>query len=190
MLAVTLFLITTFMAGAQDTGTDQDLEMDLDALFGEEVIEEPSSAPLNAAAAASSNPVTSALTSETVRIGGSFSGSLSPSVTWTDLWGGGSPILDPDETSLDSSLKSTLYFDARPKEDFRVHGSVKTGWPFSTEKTFLKSAAYTAGPPISVTTTSASITSPNISIFELFADFSLNDEMYFRFGKSTVKWGV
>ena len=181
VLVVTLLLFVTFTAGAQDIGSDQDLEMDLDALFGDEVVEEASSTPLNdqVAAAASSNPVTSALTSETVRIGGSFSGSLSPSVTWTDLWGGGSPFLDPDETSLDLSLKSTLYFDARPKEDFRVHGSVKTGWPFSTTKTFLTS-----------TTTSTAISSPNISIFELFADFSLNDEMYFRFGKSTVKWGV
>ncbi|MFZ3109394.1 MAG: hypothetical protein WA234_01715, partial [Rectinemataceae bacterium] len=192
VLVVTLLLFVTFTAGAQDIGSDQDLEMDLDALFGDEVVEEASSTPLNdqVAAATSSNPVTSALTSETVRIGGSFSGSLSPSVTWTDLWGGGSPFLDPDETSLDLSLKSTLYFDARPKEDFRVHGSVKTGWPFSTKKTFLESATYTAGPPISITTTSTSITAPNIAVFELFADFNLNDEMYFRFGKSTVKWGV
>ena len=181
VLAVTLFLSASLTAGAQDTGAGQDSEMDLDALFGEEVVEEASAAPSagNDPATPAMNPVTSALTSDTVRIGGSFSASLSPSVTWTDLWGGGSPFLDPDETSLDSSITSTLYFDARPKEDFRVHGSVKTGWPFSATKTFLTS-----------TTTSASITVPNISIFELFADFSLNDEMYFRFGKSTVKWGV
>ncbi len=180
-LALAIFLLAAFMAGAQDTGKDQNLEMDLDALFGEEVVEESSSVPLNAevAAAASANPVTAALTSDAVRIGGSFSGSLSSSATWTDLWGGGSPILDPDDKSMDTSLKSTLYFDARPKEDFRVHGSVKTGWPFSSTKKFLTS-----------TTTSESITAPNLSVFELFADFSLNDEVYFRFGKSTVKWGV
>jgi hypothetical protein len=39
-------------------------------------------------------------------------------------------------------------------------------------------------------TSSASITTPNISVFELFSDFQLGDALYFRFGKTTVKWGV
>ena len=152
--------------GAQEVVEGSEIDMDLDTLFGEEVVEIAPDVP-----AATGDPVTAALKSDKVRIGGSFSGSLAPTATWTSLWDGGSTILDPDKKAFSSSLMSTLFFDARPKEDFRVYGSAQTSWPFSTA-------------------TTDSIEVPNISIFELFADFSLNDKVFFRFGKSTVKWGV
>lgn len=166
LFVAVLLLSAAVTAGAQESGVGQDLEIDLEALFGDDVVE---SAPAQQSPAA--DPVSSALKSERVRIGGSFSGSLTPSATWTDLWGGGSELLNPELTALSTSLKATLFFDARPAEDFRVYGSAKTGWPFSNE-------------------TTDSIAVPNISIFELFADFSLADKAFVRFGKSTVKWGV
>ncbi|HRU29949.1 MAG TPA: hypothetical protein P5082_13340, partial [Treponema sp.] len=55
-------------------------------------------------------------------------------------------------------------FDARPDEDLKFYGSVKTAWPFTSDN--------------------------NLQIFELFSDFTWNDGAYFRFGKHTVKWGV
>ncbi|MHB0897875.1 MAG: hypothetical protein ACYC1A_10045 [Spirochaetales bacterium] len=174
-LAIALLLLAGATAGAQETGTSQTSDTNLDSLFGGDIVE---AAP--AATAPTLDPVAAALKTDKVRLGGSFSGSLSPTATWNDLWGGTSDILFPDATALALSLKSTLFFDARPSEDFRVYGSAKTSWPFSTTKTFLTSVA----------PTSASITAPNLSVFELFADFSLNDKVYFRFGKSTVKWGV
>ena len=164
-LAAALFLSAAIAAGAQDTGTGQDLEMDLDALFGEEVVESADSVPV------AGDPVSAALKTESVRIGGSFSAALTPSATWDDPWGGAFDPFNPDHTALSASLKSTLFFDARPAEDFRVYGSAKTGWPFSTE-------------------TSDSIAVPNIAVFELFSDISLDDRAFLRFGKSTVKWGV
>jgi len=163
---VIAFLLAGVALGAQEAVEGSEIDMDLDTLFGEEVVEIASDAP-----AATGDPVTAALKSDKVRIGGSFSGSLTPTATWTSLWDGGSDLFDPDRKALSSSLKSTLFFDARPKEDFRVYGSAKTSWPFSTA-------------------TTDSIEVPNISIFELFADFSMNDKLFFRFGKSTVKWGV
>ncbi|HWR11778.1 MAG TPA: hypothetical protein VN445_08145 [Rectinemataceae bacterium] len=163
---IVALLCASVALGAQESSEGSEIDMNLDSLFGEEVVEIASDAPT-----ATGDPVTAALKSDKVRIGGSFYGTLAPTATWTSLWDGGSDLLDPDRKDLSSSLKSTLFFDARPKEDFRVYGSVKTSWPFSTA-------------------TTDSIEVPNISIFELFADFSMNDKLFFRFGKSTVKWGV
>ena len=171
-LAFSIAMLAAAAVGAQDSGSS---EVDMDALFGGDVVESGDAA----AAAPAVNPVTAALKSDKVRIGGSFYGSLSAAATWTDPWGGGSELFTVDDSALSTSLKSTLFFDARPSEDFRVYGSAKTSWPFETTKTFLTGA-----------TTSDSITAPNVSLFELFADFSLNDKAFFRFGKSTVKWGV
>ena len=172
-LAAALLLLAGTAAGAQEIGTGQTSDTNLDSLFGGDIVETAPAAP------AAVDPVAAALKTDKVRVGGSFYGSLSPTATWNDLWGGTSEFFSPDATALALSLKSTIFFDARPSEDFRVYGSAKTSWPFSTTKTFLTSA-----------TTSDSLSAPNISLFELFADFSLNDKVYFRFGKSTVKWGV
>lgn len=158
---VSLFIVlAAFSVQAQDSGSD----VNLDELFGGDMVENPENVP-----APTQNPVTAALATEKVRIGGSFYGSLEAAATWQDLWGGGSDLFSADSTSLDTVLKSTIFFDARPNEDFRVYGSTKVAWS---------------------TLTGDSIAVPSIKVFELFSDFSLNDQVFFRFGKSTVKWGV
>jgi hypothetical protein len=89
---------------------------------------------------------------------------------------------------LAPALNSLLYFDARPEEDFRVHGSFKTAWPFAQTENLLNSAELdTAG---TIITTSTWVRVPDVRIFELFSDFQLGDNAYLRFGKATVKWGV
>lgn len=146
---------------AQSAGS----EIDLDALFGDETVveQEAPKEPLP-------NPVASLVKTEGVRIGGSFSGSLATALTWNNLWDGSSGILDPETRVLSAALGSTIFFDARPGEDFRVYGSAKTSWPFYRSV--------------------GSIEVPSIDIFELFADVALDDKVFIRFGKSTVKWGV
>lgn len=165
-IAAFFLLIAGAWAGAQETGG---IDTNVDSLFGgDEVVSE---APAqNPADAAKQNPVTAALKSDKVRVGGSFYGSIAPTATWADFWDG-DLALDDSSTSLGASLMSTIFFDARPSEDFRVYGSAKAAYPFST-------------------TTSDGTSVPNLSVFELFADFNLNDKVYFRMGKSTVKWGV
>jgi len=101
------------------------------------------------------------LQTETVKIGGSISGSIEASWKWSDPWSNGFEIANPDTQELKPTLSGLVYFDARPYEEFRVHGSIKTSWPFT-----------------------------DVRIFELFSDFQLGDSAYFRFGKTTVKWGV
>lgn len=164
-------LLATNSLFAQESQDD----FDMDSFFGEEMVEEFPSG--QEGGAQSADPLASLLTSEGTRIGGSFSGSLDSAFTWEDLWTGGTSFFNPEEKDLSLSLASTLYFDARPTEDFRAYGSVKAGLPFSF--------AAEADDP-----SAAAIQVPNIGIFELFSDFNLNDSIFFRFGKSTVKWGV
>jgi hypothetical protein len=166
LLAAIFLLATGILSGAQEAGG---IDTDIDSLFGDEevVTEAPAQNP---AEAAKQNPVTAALKSDKVRVGGSFYGSMTPSATWVDFWDGDLALGDSN-TSIGASLKSTLFFDARPTEDFRVYGSARAAYPFSTE-------------------TTDGISVPSLSVFELFADFNLNDKVYFRMGKSTVKWGV
>jgi len=166
LIAGFFLLAAVMLPGAQESGS---IDTNVDSLFGDEevVTEAPAQSPADAA---KQNPVTAALKSDKVRVGGSFSGSITPSAMWADFWDGDLSLSD-STTSLGTSLKSTVFFDARPTEDFRVYGSVKAAYPFSTK-------------------TSDGISVPNLSVFELFADFNLNDKVYFRMGKSTVKWGV
>ncbi|WP_304225334.1 hypothetical protein [Gracilinema caldarium] len=144
----------------------------------------------SAGAASSSSAVSAFLTRDQVRIGGSFTGKLGTSFTWTNPWEGNRDPLNPDKSTLDPAIASTLFFDARPQEDLRFYGSIKTAWPFTNSATFLTDATYVELPSPSVTTKSASFSTVNLQVFELFTDFSWNDAAYFRFGKHTVKWGV
>ncbi len=172
------FLVSAFSAGAQESGSD------IDALFGDEVLVEPEqpsqgTSEQGAAATSAIDPLQGLLKTEAVKIGGSLTGKIGATWTWNDPWNSGFDLLNPDKHELSPALQSLVYFDARPSEEFRVHGSVKTAWPFSSIRSFLDTA-----------TTSASVTVPDIRIFELFSDFQLGDSVYFRFGKATVKWGV
>ena len=147
--------------------------------------------------AAKASAVSSFLKTDAVRIGGSYSGSLSPSWTWTNPWNGSFKLNTPDSAKLTPDVGAKVFFDARPDEDTRFYGSMKASWPFENKSTFLTGATYvpaiSAGPysiPASVSTTTGTISAPNLKVFELFADRSWNDTLFFRFGKHTVKWGV
>ena len=142
--------------------------------------------------------VSSFLKTDAVRIGGSYSGSLGPSWTWTNPWNGSFKLNTPDSARLTPDVGAKVFFDARPDEDTRFYGSMKASWPFENKRTFLTGATYIPATPVapgytipaSVKTTEETISSPNLKVFELFADRSWNDTLFFRFGKHTVKWGV
>lgn len=163
LTAGSLFLLSG-IAFAQDTGSN----VNLDELFGGDVVTTEQDSP-----APSQNAVTSALKSEKVRIGGNFSGTLGATATWHNPWDGSFDLFNADKTELSAEAKATVFFDARPAEDFRVYGSLNTSWPYA----------------VADSSNDKSII-PNVSVFELFTDFSWNDQVFFRFGKSTVKWGT
>jgi hypothetical protein len=176
--------------------SSQEESNDIDALFEDEIIVQQDSDTLGQEESQDSfigqtNPLQSFLKTETVKIGGNISGTVSASWTWNDPWTVGFDLANPDSHELAPALNSLLYFDARPEEDFRVHGSFKTAWPFAETKSFLDSATLvTVTDPDTMTTTSKSVRVPDVRIFELFSDFQLGDNAYLRFGKATVKWGV
>lgn len=130
-------------------------DIDYDALFGSEddlfmEVEEDSSAI----------PGLALIQTQSVRVGGSVSGSATASWTWNDPYQDFS-LKGFDSYGLKPALSATLFFDARPSADSRFYGSVKTAWPFD-----------------------------DAEVFELFADFNYDDSVFFRFGKQTVNWGV
>jgi len=106
----------------------------------------------------------SLLSSDVARLGGSISGSVTPSWKWFDPWADGLDPTSPDSYGLEPALSALVYFDGRPSQSTRFYGSVKTAWPFDD--------------------------ADNTRVFELFSDFSWNDSLYFRFGKQTINWGV
>jgi hypothetical protein len=116
------------------------------------------------AKSAAGSAVGSLLQTDTVRIGGSFSGSTTATWQWNDPWADGLDPASPDSHVLKPALSALVFFDARPTEASRFYGSVKTAWPFTE-----------AG---------------DTQVFELFSDFSHDDAIYFRFGKQTINWGV
>ena len=173
--------------------SSQEESNDIDALFEDEIIVQQDSDTLGQEESQDSfigqtNPLQSFLKTETVKIGGNISGTVSASWKWNDPWTVGFDLANPDSHKLAPALNSLLYFDARPEEDFRVHGSFKTAWPFAQTENLLNSAELdTAG---TIITTSTWVRVPDVRIFELFSDFQLGDNAYLRFGKATVKWGV
>lgn len=183
------FLAIVALAAAAQAYAQDSFELDEDALFGsDDVVEVVAESDTSAA-------VQSLLVSESVRIGGSFSGRLNSSWTWDNPWTGEFDIAVPDSYGLSPSISALLFFDGRPSEDSRFYGSAKTSCPFKDYTDVLSSAQFVPGNSFlgtddSVRTTEISIAVPDIEVFELFSDFSWNDSLYFRFGKQTVNWGV
>ena len=100
------------------------------------------------------------LTSEKVILGGSFSMKTninSDANLWDDK-----DFVDTVRLGLD--LKSTLFVDARPLEDYRVFIKGELSYPFNSAQ--------------------------NFTLREVFADFNVKDNVYLRVGKQTVNWGV
>ncbi len=169
LLIAALLVSFGSVVGAQESGTSSDLDMD--SLFGDEIVEvQTDGSPKGISDSPASDPLAAVLKTDKVRIGGSFAGTTTATATWNDIWSGSSIFRTADATDLSVSAKAQVYFDARPTEIFRVYGSAKTAWPFKSVE--------------------GSTTVPDISIFELFSDFTAGDSVFFRFGKSTVKWGV
>ena len=113
---------------------------------------------------------------ESLRFGGSTSFSLDYTALWTDFAAAkkeGEYFLEGFENSyLVPTMLASLYFDARPNETLRLYGKVETSYPFE----------------ISVPMAGLSI--PQFRVIELFTDFNIGEQAFFRFGKHTVNWGV
>jgi hypothetical protein len=114
------------------------------------------------------------LKTEKVTLGGGFSAVFPLTGSWVSSYPDFTDLGDGYKESFLPSIDANLFFNARPEDDFRVFGKVKTSYPFVKE--------YEVGVQ--------TVTVPDIRIFELFSDFDYKDRIFFRVGKQTVKWGV
>ncbi|MCW8965943.1 MAG: hypothetical protein OQK82_04535 [Candidatus Pacearchaeota archaeon] len=114
------------------------------------------------------------LKSDKMEWGGRYKFSLSPSWTWqSDNLTGDyimKNITEADISAFTTTLQATIFFDARPDENFRVFGKTEINAPLETS--------------------SERTLEDIISIRELFSDFNWKDTLFFRAGKQTIKWGV
>jgi hypothetical protein len=94
------------------------------------------------------------------KIGGSYSFTATP--TWKR-----NLDTEVDTYSLSTAMNTTLYFDARPDTDIRVYGKVDIDY-----------------------SQLMGVDDLSITLMELFSDFNINDQVFFRVGKQTITWGV
>ncbi|MCR4938763.1 MAG: hypothetical protein K5930_01480 [Treponemataceae bacterium] len=150
------------------TSSDDDM-FGGDDMFGEEITADESSSGLSVFSGLD------LINTEKVRFGGSASFGISSNTSFNNLFSSNveSASYWKDSfynTILSPSIGAELYFDAHPDEILRLYGKVGVDYPFSV--------------------TSGFVSVPNFYVKELFTDFSLGDNLYFRFGKHAVKWGV
>jgi len=152
-----------------------------DDLFGEEMVTE--AATTDAATAA---PQADFLKYESVLVGGSFSGSTALGAIWNPAWDGSAKPFEPTDHSLKPSLSAALTLTAKPSTDFGVNVDIRTGFPFITAT----SVSVPDDPDTTIVEKTATIKTPNISVWSLYSKFSYKDSLYFSFGKQPLSWGV
>ena len=151
---------------------------------------------------------------EGVRWGGSFGGGFEAEWSWDDSYTSDFGLFDPYLRSMSPVLSADLFFDGRPDTAFRVYGKFNleatlqqgTGLPEGTTATTDEDGNLVISdddgddggedeeedereneqwdPRTGTTPTVA------LSVVELFADFNIDETVFFRFGKHTIRWGV
>ncbi len=116
----------------------------------------------------------SLLTNNLVRIGGKYHFYTTSVWSWTnpDFSSFSDTLTNPDSEDLSVDLGATLYFDARPDENFRVFGKTDISYPFSESADSGRSF------------------DDIVHIRELFSDFNWKNILFFRGGKQVINWGV
>ena len=121
-----------------------------------------------------------------LRIGGSLDSSLKLNCNWAE------PYEPKPDSTLKTNLNANLFFDARPVENLKIYGKFSFGFPFEKSLSGLAVLQKKQLPllPNDIAVPIGVNGAINISIRELYTDFSLKDIAFFRFGKHAVKWGT
>jgi|GEM_PF-2276594 hypothetical protein len=124
--------------------------------------------------------------------GAQWGGYLLSDATWNPGWVGGLPG-DPNAAwndGLSYDLLATAYLDSRPDKNFRVRFSLQAGYPFTTTvNNVVLSPTPLSGSSLTTPTTT-DLTVPNLKVWELFTDVTVDDFLFLRFGKQSASWGV
>lgn len=164
-IAILVACSVSWAAWAQDSDSD---------FFGDDnptVVEAPK---------ASTADPTKAFTesAEGLRWGGTLTSEATWNGGWVDQWPNASGLHEGWKDGLDYGLSTKLFVDARPDPDYRFRLSLKTGYPFTTETA------------VDTPTGPGTVTTPNIAVWEMFTDVTLDDTLFLRFGKQSASWGV
>ncbi len=184
---------------------------DFDSLFGaDEIIEDEPDAGIDL------DPQSGLLETEGVRWGGRISGSVANDWTWGTIGTSEFSVVDPDSVVTTPSLSTNLFFDARPDSEFRAYGELRIEATTGDGAADLTAAApgllpdgFTSevnedgdteirdadGNLIATIENDDGPTTGQppgleVAVDELFADFTWNDTLFFRFGKHTIQWGT
>lgn len=149
--------------------------------------------------------------SDKLEWGGKFRTELDFRFQWDDS------TVDPgrlhDRTFVDPFVEAYLFFDARPKKNYRIFGKFVTKTSSNTTLSQLESTFGFNPEDAQVVNNNdgtfsvgfeeeddsikneynriePSATTLTFGVQEIFADFNWQDQLYFRIGKSFVKWGV
>ena len=155
------------------------------------------------------------LEDEGISWNGNFSGKISYGLDWDDYWNT-AIFRGPDNDSLSPSVSANLRFNARPDENFRIGGKLAftadAGFSFGSldinpsdfalttdENGNLVISNVNAGtreedPGAETEEEEETIpdqvqTTIGLAVEELFSDFNWDRNLFFRFGKSFIKWG-
>lgn len=185
----------------------EDDPFDIDSLFGgdEELVSELDQDSQE------ENPAEELQKREGIEWGGRFRTELDFRFQWDDYMS--EPGRIHDRTYVDPFLETYLFFDARPKTNFRVFGKfviqtdrdttlsqLETTFGINPEDATIvnnNDGTFSVGFEESdensynelnrVEPVSAAL---SFGVQEMFADFNWQEKLYFRIGKSFVKWGV
>ncbi|MBN1649329.1 MAG: hypothetical protein JW874_14930 [Spirochaetales bacterium] len=178
LLVLCLFLGAALFVYAQteDDGLG-DLD-DLDSMFEdsgdiEEISEEDASKDLSTELLEDDNGM---------RWSGNFTGHVDLGFSWYNFLEDGI-FRKTDNDTFDPEVGATLRFNARPNKNFRVSG--KFWLTISPEDLGL----FQNEDPDPMAEDQVYIAEDMITIEELFADFNYREKLFFRFGKSFIKWG-
>jgi hypothetical protein len=178
VFAILLALLTSVLPTMGEAATEDTIETDEEALFGEstgaeeENTEDSSGGLLVEELEPPEEDIASILlSSEGVELGGRFGFSASGTWNWDDSSRLFKDFAAADRSSLGVNLGATIFIDGRPTEDTRVFGKMSTSYPFN----------------------GAGGTRDFDEVFhveELFSDFNWREIVFFRGGKQTLNWGV
>lgn len=145
-----------------------------------------------------------------LRWGGKFWSELDLRWGWEDYLQ--NPVSQVARTVFTPEIDSFIWFDSRPKDNFRVFGkfALSAGGGFGLDSLNFSmdnwqiidngDGSFSIGPGIGDNDNNfiqqnflagiGSMDSLTFSVREFFVDFDLDKKIFFRFGKSYLKWGV
>ena len=130
------------------------------------------------------------LTTDEVQIGGTLRSTLSAFWSWPDIPATSEEIGEKLQELLSVDLSASVYLNARPTSSLRIFMKAKTSYPF-TSATRVQVPAPASAPALPAEVVpSTSINTLNLTIFELYSDINFDQQLFFRFGKQTINWGV